>query len=69
LQADEATPIDEIASACAQRANWNITVLWARDLQFLAVDEFKALEAKILEVQRVLTSFVQSVQRPVLARS
>jgi hypothetical protein len=44
-------------------------LLWARDLQFLVVDERKALEAKILQVQRVPTSFVQRLERPVSARS
>jgi predicted Rossmann fold nucleotide-binding protein DprA/Smf involved in DNA uptake len=68
LKADEATHIDEIASL-RSASELEYHLLWARDLQFLAVDEFKALEAKILEVQRVLTSFVQRLQRPVLARS
>ena len=44
-------------------------LLLAKDLQFLAADEFKDLEQKILEVQRMLASLVQRLQAPVLARS
>jgi four helix bundle protein len=41
----------------------------ARDLQFLGADQFNDLEAKVLEVQRMLASLVQRLQGPVLARS
>jgi len=41
----------------------------AKDLQFLPVEDFKDLEEKILEVQRMLASLVQRLQGPVLARS
>jgi four helix bundle protein len=44
-------------------------LLLARDLKFLSEDEFKNLESKILEIQRMLTSLTQCLQRPVLARS
>jgi hypothetical protein len=45
--------------------SWSITSC----LQFLTVDEFKDLEARILEIQRMLASLVQRLRRPVLARS
>ena len=44
-------------------------LLLAKDLQFLGSDEFRRLEEKILEVQRLLASLVQRLQGPVLARS
>jgi four helix bundle protein len=44
-------------------------LLLAKDLQFLAADEFNDLEKKVLEVQRMLASLVQRLQSPVLARS
>jgi four helix bundle protein len=44
-------------------------LLLAKDLQFLAADEFNDLEEKVLEVQRMLASLVQRLQGPVLARS
>src|SRR5271168_4654093 len=40
----------------------------AKDLRFLALEDFKELEEKILEVQRMLASLVQRLQGPVLAR-
>ena len=43
--------------------------LLARDLQLLTPEEFKDLEARALEIQRMLASLVQRLQRPVLARS
>src|SRR6476646_104025 len=44
-------------------------LLLARDLQFLSADEFKNLEAMVLEIQRMLASFVQHLSVDVLARS
>ncbi len=44
-------------------------LLLAKDLQFLAADEFNDLEEKVLEAQRMLASLVQRLQGPVLARS
>jgi len=41
----------------------------ARDLQLLDNDEFKNLEGKVLEVQRMLASLVQRLQASVLAKS
>jgi hypothetical protein len=38
-------------------------------LQFLALNDFKELEAMVLEVQRMLASFVQRLSADVLARS
>jgi four helix bundle protein len=43
--------------------------LLARDLQLLDKDEFKNLEGKVLEVQRMLASLVQRLQASVLASS
>ena len=44
-------------------------LLLARDLQFLTGAEFEDLEAKVLEVQRMLAALVQRLQGPALARS
>ena len=44
-------------------------LLLARDLQFLPREEFVVLEAKVFEIQRMLASLVQRLERPVLARS
>ena len=57
----------QIARGSANELEYHL--LLARDLQFLTVDEFKDLEARTLEIQRILASLVQRLQRPVLARS
>ncbi len=44
-------------------------LLLARDLQFLSADDFKDLEAMVLEIQRMLAAFVQRLSVDVLARS
>jgi len=44
-------------------------IVHAKDLGFLTAEEFQGLEAKTLEIQRMLASLAQSVRRPVLARS
>jgi four helix bundle protein len=44
-------------------------LLLARDLHFLTAQECEELEAKVLEVQRMLASLVQRLGAPVLARS
>ena len=44
-------------------------LLLARDLRFLEADQFGDLEAKVLEVQRMLASLVQRLHGSVLARS
>lgn len=44
-------------------------LLLARDLQLLTVEEFKDLEAKVLEIQRMLASLTQRLGASVLARS
>lgn len=44
-------------------------LLLARDLHYLSIDEFEELEAKILEIQRMLAALSQRLQQPVLARS
>src|SRR5208337_4307879 len=57
----------QIARGSASELEYHL--LLARDLEFLKADEFKDLESKILEIQRMLASLTQSLQRPVLARS
>jgi hypothetical protein len=44
-------------------------LLLARDLQYLSADDFKDSEALVLEVQRMLASFVQRLSAPIAARS
>jgi four helix bundle protein len=44
-------------------------LLLARDLEFLSVEEFNDLEAKTLEIQRMLAVLTQRLVPPVLARS
>jgi four helix bundle protein len=44
-------------------------LLLAKDLQLLTVEEFTELEAKVFEIQRMLASLVERLQRPILARS
>lgn len=44
-------------------------LLLARDLQFLSIEDFQVLEAMVLEIQRMLASFVQCLTVDVLARS
>jgi four helix bundle protein len=43
-------------------------LLLARDLEFLSVEEFNDLEAKTLEIQRMLAVLTQRLVPPVLAR-
>jgi four helix bundle protein len=57
----------QIARGSASEVEYHL--LLAKDLQFLAADEFNDLEEKVLEVQRMLASLVQRLQGPVLARS
>jgi four helix bundle protein len=44
-------------------------LLLARDLSLLTVNEFADLEAKILEIQRMLAGFVQRLERARFASS
>jgi four helix bundle protein len=44
-------------------------LLLARDLQFFTIDEFEELEPKILEIERMLASLAQRLQKSVLAGS
>jgi four helix bundle protein len=55
----------QIARGSASELEYHL--LLAKDLQFLGRDEFKDLEEKILEVQRMLASLVQRLRGPVLA--
>ena len=57
----------QIARGSANELEYHL--LLARDLQFLRPEEFKELEGKILEVQRMLAALVQRLQPRVLARS
>jgi len=57
----------QIARGSASELEYHL--LLARDLGFTSEDEFKDLEAKVLEVQRMLASLSQRLKAPVLARS
>lgn len=57
----------QIARGSANELEYHL--LLARDLGFLAVDEFNELEAKTLEIQRMLASLAQRLGHPILARS
>jgi len=57
----------QIARGSANEVEYHL--LLARDLQFLSADDFKDLEAMVLEIQRMLASFVQRLSIDVLARS
>jgi four helix bundle protein len=57
----------QIARGSASELEYHL--LLARDLQILSVEEFKDLEAKVLEVQRMLAALTQRLGASVLARS
>ncbi len=57
----------QIARGSANEVEYHL--LLARDLRFLSADDFKDLEAMVLEIQRMLASFVQRLSVDVLARS
>jgi four helix bundle protein len=57
----------QIARGSASELEYHL--LLARDLQLLTVDEFKNLEAKVFEIQRMLASLSQRLGAAVLARS
>jgi four helix bundle protein len=57
----------QIARGSASELEYHFVL--ARDLQLLGKDEFKNLEGKVLEVQRMLASLVQRLQASVLAKS
>jgi four helix bundle protein len=57
----------QIARGSANELEYHL--LLARDLHYLAVEEFTVLEATLLEIQRMLTALTQRLGRPVLARS
>jgi four helix bundle protein len=59
--------IIQIARGSASELEYHL--LLARDLHFLNQLEFKELEAKVLEIQRMLAALAQRLHRPVLARS
>ena len=56
----------QIARGSANELEYHLVL--AKDLGFLAAEDFQELEAKTLEVQRMLASLAQSVRRPVSAR-
>ena len=51
----------QIARGSANELEYHL--LLARDLQLVSADQFKNLEARILEIQRMLASPVQRLQR------
>jgi four helix bundle protein len=57
----------QIARGSANEVEYHL--LLAKDLQFLAVEDFKELEQKVLELQRMMAPLVQSLHGPMLARS
>ena len=57
----------QIARGSANELEYHL--LLAKDLGLLAVDEFSDLEAKTLEIQRMLAALTQRLGPPVLARS
>ena len=57
----------QIARGSASELEYHL--LLARDLGFLTSAEFEDLEEKALEIQRMLASLVQRLQRPILAKS
>src|SRR6266567_7507728 len=57
----------QIARGSASELEYHL--LLAKDLQFLTVEEFADLESKVFEIQRMLASLVERLQRSVLARS
>ena len=56
----------QIARGSANEAEYHL--LLARDLQYLPAEEFKGLEERMHEIQRMLASLVQRLQGPVLAK-
>ncbi len=57
----------QIARGSANEVEYHL--LLAKDLEFLSADEHKDLEAKVLEIQRMLTSLVQSLKVTAVASS
>jgi four helix bundle protein len=57
----------QIARGSASELEYHL--LLARDLQLLTLDECKDLEARVLEIQRMLSALTQRLGAPVLARS
>jgi four helix bundle protein len=57
----------QIARGSANEVEYHL--LLAKDLDFLSQEDHKDLEAKVLEIQRMLASLVQSLKVQVLASS
>jgi len=57
----------QIARGSANEVEYHL--LLAKDLTLLTSEEHKHLEAKVLEIQRMLASLVQSLKLPVLVSS
>ena len=57
----------QIARGSANEVEYHL--LLAKDLNFLTADEHRDLEVKVLEIQRMLASLVQSLKITVLASS
>ena len=61
-----------IAEGCGRRSDPEMRrfmQIVSRDLELLSVDDFNELEAMVLEIQRMLASFVQRLSVDVLAGS
>ena len=63
----EARRFVQIARGSANEVEYHL--LLARDLEFLTHEEHRDLEAKVLEIQRMLASLAQSLKAAVLASS
>ncbi|MGA9392519.1 MAG: four helix bundle protein [Candidatus Sulfotelmatobacter sp.] len=57
----------QIARGSANEVEYHL--LLAKDLEFLSPDEHKQLESKVLEIQRMLASLVQSLKVASVASS
>jgi four helix bundle protein len=57
----------QIARGSANELEYHL--LLAKDLRYLNFAEFKEMEGKVLEIQRMLAALAQRLQRPILARS
>jgi four helix bundle protein len=56
----------QVARGSANELEFHL--LLARDLRFLSIAEFKEMEARVLEVQRMLASLVKRLQSQLEAR-
>jgi len=57
----------QIARGSANEVEYHL--LLAKDLDFLSDEDHKNLEARVLEIQRMLAALVQTLRLPILASS